>query len=96
MYLLEGLARWNKDRASAVFDQTDTVGSTTYSSFIGRAVNQLGEDVLNCCQLLPPSLALEHKGYKSFTGAWLAQVVENQDVIQSEGHKFKSSPRQMN
>ena len=46
MYLLEGLARWNKDRASAVFDQTDAVGSTTYSSFIGRGVHQLSEDVL--------------------------------------------------
>ena len=44
--MLEGIARWNKDRASAVFDQTDAVGSITYSSFIGCAVDQLSEDVL--------------------------------------------------
>lgn len=43
-YLLEGLARWNKDRASAA---TSDKGSGTYSSLLCCAVNKLSESVLN-------------------------------------------------
>ena len=42
-YLLEGLVRWNKDRASAVVE----AGSNTYNSRLLCAINQLSKEVLD-------------------------------------------------
>ena len=41
-YLLEGLARWNKDRAASVVGG----GITTYDSRLVSAINKLSEDAL--------------------------------------------------
>ena len=44
-YLLDGLMRWNSDRASAAVSSTE-LGPESYSGLLIHAVNELSEDVL--------------------------------------------------
>lgn len=44
-YLLDGLMRWNADRASAAVSSTQS-GPESYSGLLIQAVNELSEDVL--------------------------------------------------
>ena len=44
-YLLDGLMRWNSDRASAAVSITE-LGPESYSGLLIHAVNELSEDVL--------------------------------------------------
>ena len=44
-YLLDGLMRWNSDRASAAVSSTE-LGPESYNGLLIHAVNELSEDVL--------------------------------------------------
>jgi len=44
-YLLDGLMRWNADRASAAVSSTES-GTESYSGLLIQAVNELSEDAL--------------------------------------------------
>ena len=45
-YLLEGLSRWNADRAAAAVTSSTSPESKTYSDLLCQSVNKLSESVL--------------------------------------------------
>jgi len=61
-YLLEGLVRWNEDRATAAAESAQQSGSSSYDSKLRQAVRTLGESVLQ--KDLVPGYARPNK----FTG----------------------------
>ena len=45
-YLLEGISRWNADRAAAAVTSCTSSESKTYSGLLCQSVNELSESVL--------------------------------------------------
>ena len=75
-YLLEGVSRWNEDRAAAAAAISLHTTTRTYSDVLRAAVNQLSD------QLLGEQIDSGFRPAKLYTGKHLNSISVDVDVIQ--------------
>ena len=77
-YLLDGTARWNEDRAKQAV-KTDTTVSSSYSSLLRHAVNELSERVMD--EKLVPEFQPPRKYTGNFSYYSIAAMYTLENVV---------------